>query len=83
MGEKVVDGYRDGTNHANLRHISRYSSKLESCCSMKKSIQKLKKDFIAIVYEKDESELRDLSEQKTLLPFLANQDSSSDLEIKF
>ena len=50
---------------------------------MKASIQNLIKEFKAVVFEKDEMDFGDLSELKELLPLLANQESSSDVEIKF
>ena len=49
---------------------------------MKTSIHKLIKDLKAVVFEKDELEFRDLPELKSLLPLQANQDSTSDVEIK-
>ena len=50
---------------------------------MKASIQNLMQEFTAVVFEKDELELRDRSDIISLLPLLAYQDSNSDLEIVF
>ena len=47
---------------------------------MKASIQSLIQEITAVVIEKDELELRDMSELKSLLPLLAYQDSNSDVE---
>ena len=47
---------------------------------MKASIQNLIQEFKAVVFEKDQSECRDMSELKTLLPLL---DSNTDAEIIF
>ena len=40
-------------------------------------------EFESVVFEKDELEFRELSEQKALLPILVNQDSESHVEIIF
>ena len=50
---------------------------------MKVSFQNLIPEIKAVVFEKDELEFRDMSELKVLLPLLAYQNSSSDVEIKF
>ena len=50
---------------------------------MKASIQNLIQEFTAVVFEKDELELPDMSELESLLPLLASQDSNSDEEILF
>ena len=50
---------------------------------MKASIHNLVQEHKAVVFEKDELEFQDLSELKALLPLLAHQDSSSDVEISF
>ena len=39
--------------------------------------------FKAVVLEKDEVELQNMSELKSLLPLLTYQDSNSDVEITF
>ena len=62
---------------------NRESSVKESCTSMKASIQIWKKKLEAVVFKKDELHFRDLSEPKTLLPNLPNQDSNFEVEIKF
>ena len=46
---------------------------------MKSSIQNLIQEFTAVVFEKDELEFRDMSELKSFSPFLACQDSNSDV----
>ena len=48
---------------------------------MKKTIQKLIQKFKAVVSEKDQLEIGDMSELKSLLPLLAYQDSNSNEEI--
>ena len=50
---------------------------------MKASIQSFIREFKAVVFEKDDLAFRNMSELKALLPLLANQDSNSDIEIKF
>ena len=50
---------------------------------MKASIQNLMQDFTAVVFEKDDMELRDKSELKQFLPLLTHQDSNSDVDIIF
>ena len=47
---------------------------------MDPSIQNLIQELTAAGFEKDELEFRHTSDLKTLLPFLAYQDSSSDVE---
>ena len=48
---------------------------------MEASNQNLIQEFTIVVFEKDELQFRDMSELKSLLPLLAYQDSSSDVEI--
>ena len=50
---------------------------------MKASIQKIVEEFKAVVIKKDELDFRDMSDLKTPLPLLPNQESNSDVEIKF
>ena len=47
------------------------------------SIRSLIQEFSAVVSGKDDLEFRDMSEPKSLVPLLANQDSNPDVEIKF
>ena len=49
---------------------------------MKASIENLKMEFNAAVFEKDVLGFRDMSEPKQLLPLLAKQGSISDVELK-
>ena len=46
-------------------------------------IQTLKQEFKAVVFEKDELEYRSMSIRITLLNFLADQDSDSDVPTSF
>ena len=48
---------------------------------MKFPIQYLIQEFTAVVFERDELEFRDMSKMESLLPFLAYQNSNSDVEI--
>ena len=50
---------------------------------MKASIQSFIRESKAVVFAKDELEFRNMSELKALSPLPANQDSISDIEIKF
>ena len=50
---------------------------------MKASIENLIKEFIAVVFEKDELEFQEMSQLIALLPLLTNQVSNSDAENKF
>ena len=50
---------------------------------MKASIQKLIREFTAVVFEKDELDFPDMSELKSLLPPLASQKSNYDVKILF
>ena len=81
--EKIADGDLDGRIQANQKNKATDSSLKESRSSMKASIQNLIQEFTAVVFEKDELEIRDMSELKSLLPLLAYQDSNSDVEIIF
>ena len=49
---------------------------------MKMATQNMIQNFTAIGSQKDELEFRDMSELKTLLTFLTQQDSISDVEIE-
>ena len=50
---------------------------------MKVSLYKLIQEITALVFEKEEMEFRDKSEQKPLLLLLAYQDSISEVVILF
>ena len=50
---------------------------------MKVSIKNLIQKFTAVVFEKDELELRDMPELKSFLPLLASEHSNSNVEILF
>ena len=55
----------------------------ESCSSTKASFQNLISDFKAEVFEKDDSEIPDMSKKEAFLPLLVHQSSNSKIEIKF
>ena len=81
--KKIVDGDLDGRIRANLRHKTRDSSVQESCSNIKAWIQSLIQKFKALVLEKDELELQDMSDLKAFLPLLAYRDSKSEIAILF
>ena len=77
-----MDGDLRGRIHANVRKKTRDSSVYDSCSSMRPSIQNLTQEFTAVVFEKDQLEIRDMSELNLFLPPLAYQYSDSDVEAK-
>ena len=79
----MVNGDLDGRYQANVRNKTRDSSLQETRSSMKASIQNLIQEFTAVVLQKNELEIRDMSELKALLSLLAYQDSNSDVESYF
>ena len=81
--KKVGDGDLYEKIRAIVRNETRDFSPLKFCSSTKTSIQSLIQEFTAVVFENDEWEIRDLCELKSLLPFLAYQNSNSDVRIIF
>ena len=83
MRKKVVDEEHDERILANVRKKTVDSSEQESCSSIKASIQNLIRNFTAVVFEKDELEVQDMSELKSISPLFAYPNSNSDVEIIF